>query len=277
MKFCVIGLGRMGRGIAINLLGKGHVVYGYDVDKSTYPPLINLGLRALDDLTECPNDAEYVVLALPTGNEVLNVIGRLRVKSVILDTTTMGIDELGMVLNIVNRERLNYLTVRLEGGPKQAESGTLVMFVGGDEELYRRSEEALKQLGTPIYVGSHEQATLLKLITTSIIIANTAILAELVPLIKELNLNNDTLMKALTMSGADSAQLRTRLPWMLSSNYPESFSIKLAKYVIDQTIKYAINKNKASPLLSIVSKILEITDKAGLGKRDFSEMAELNR
>ncbi|MCG2880816.1 MAG: NAD(P)-dependent oxidoreductase, partial [Vulcanisaeta sp.] len=272
MKFCVIGLGRMGRGIAINLLGKGHVVYGYDVDKSTYPPLINLGLRALDDLTECPNDAEYVVLALPTGNEVLNVIERLRVKSVILDTTTMGIDELGMVLNIVNRERLNYLTVRLEGGPKQAESGTLVMFVGGDEELYRRSEEALKQLGTPIYVGSHEQATLLKLITTSIIIANTAILAELVPLIKELNLNNDTLMKALTMSGADSAQLRTRLPWMLSSNYPESFSIKLAKYVIDQTIKYAINKNKASPLLSIVSKILEITDKAGLGKRDFSEM-----
>jgi len=276
MKFCIVGLGRMGRGIAVNLLGRGHVVYGYDVNKSVYQSLTNLGLRALNDASECPTDVDYAILALPTGNEVIDVLKQLHTKSTILDTTTMGIEELNEVLNTVNREGLNYLTVRLEGGPKQAESGTLVMFVGGDEKLYRTSEEGLRQLGTPIYVGSHEQATLLKLISTSIIIANTAILAELMPLIKELNLNNDTLMKALTMSGADSAQLRTRLPWMLNNNYPESFSINLAKYITEQTIKYAINKGKTLPLLTTINKTLETANQKGLGRKDFSEIANLN-
>ncbi|WP_243674990.1 hypothetical protein [Vulcanisaeta distributa] len=67
-----------------------------------------------------------------------------------------------------------------------------MLFVGGDEQLYRQAEEFLRQLGTLIYIGTHEQATLLKLISTSIIIANTMILAELSPLMRELGLDVNT-------------------------------------------------------------------------------------
>ncbi|MGC9153960.1 MAG: NAD(P)-dependent oxidoreductase, partial [Vulcanisaeta sp.] len=172
-------------------------------------------------------------------------------------------------------KKLKYITARLEGGPKQAESGSLVLFIGGDEQLYRQSEELLRQLGTPIYIGTHEQATLLKLISTSIIIANTMILAELAPLIKDIGLDTNTLIKALSMSGADSAQLRTRLPWILNGNYPESFSIDLAKYVIDETIKYSMSKDRPLPMMSVIDKMLEIAKNEGRGKGDFSETAEI--
>ncbi|MGC8607902.1 MAG: NAD-binding protein, partial [Vulcanisaeta sp.] len=176
---------------------------------------------------------------------------------------------------VVRNKKLKYITARLEGGPKQAESGSLVLFIGGDEQLYRQNEEFLRQLGTPIYIGTHEQATLLKLISTSIIIANTMILAELAPLIKDTGLDINTLIKALSMSGADSAQLRTRLPWILNGNYPESFSIDLAKYVIDETIKYASNRNETLPILTTIDKILGIAQGIGYGKKDFSEAAQI--
>ncbi len=277
MRACIIGLGRMGRGgIAINLVNRGgYVVYGYDVNKSVYMTLSNAGVKTVDSVEQC-SDADYVILALPTGKESTQVLGELGTNAVVIDTTTMSLTELEQVLSIVRKSGFRYITARLEGGPKQAESGSLVMFIGGDEQLYKQSEEFLRQLGTPpIYIGTHEQATLLKLISTSIIIANTMILAELSPLMKDVGLDTNTLVKALSMSGADSAQLRTRLPWILSGNYPESFSIDLAKYVVDETIKHSMSKGRSLPIMSMIDKLLEITKNEGKGKMDFSEVAEM--
>ncbi|ADN50815.1 NAD(P)-dependent oxidoreductase [Vulcanisaeta distributa] len=274
MRACIIGLGRMGRGMAINLVSRGHVVYGYDINKSIYAALSNAGVKTVDSVGQC-GDADYVVLALPTGRESAQVLSELSTNAVIVDTTTMSLAELEQVLSIVRNRGFRYITARLEGGPKQAESGSLVMFIGGDEQLYKQSEEFLRQLGTPIYIGTHEQATLLKLISTSIIIANTMILAELSPLMKDVGLDTNTLVKALSMSGADSAQLRARLPWILSGNYPESFSIDLAKYVIDETIKHSMSKGRSLPIMTIIDKLLEIARSEGKGRGDFSEAAEI--
>ena len=274
MRVCVIGLGRMGRGMAINLVGKGNVVYGYDVNKAVYAVVSSAGVKTVDSIGQC-GDSDYVILALPTGRESAQVLGELSTNAVVIDTTTMSLTELGQVLAIVSGKGLKYLTARLEGGPKQAEAGSLVMFVGGDEKLYVQSEEFLRQLGTPIYIGTHEQATLLKLISTSIIIANTLVLAELAPLMREVGLDTNTLVKALSMSGADSAQLRTRLPWIMSGNYPESFSIDLAKYVVGELIKHSMGRGKSLPIMSVIDKLLEIARNEGKGRGDFSEVAEL--
>ncbi|WP_243677972.1 NAD(P)-binding domain-containing protein [Vulcanisaeta distributa] len=187
----MVWVGWVGGGMAVNLVNRGHVVYGYDVNKSVYAALNNVGVKTVDNVEQC-GDTDYVVLALPTGRESAQVLSELSTNAVVIDTTTMSITELEQVLSIVRSKELKYITARLEGGPKQAESGSLVLFIGGDEQLYRQSEEFLKQLGTPIYIGTHEQATLLKLISTSIIIANTMILAELSPLMRELGLDVNT-------------------------------------------------------------------------------------
>ncbi|WP_243665658.1 NAD(P)-binding domain-containing protein [Vulcanisaeta sp. JCM 16159] len=135
MRVCIIGLGRMGRGMAVNLVNKGHVVYGYDVNKSIYAALNNVGVKTVDSVRQC-GDTDYVVLALPTGRESAQVLSELSTNAVVIDTTTMSITELTQVLSIVRNKGFKYVTARLEGGPKQAESGSLVLFVGGDEQLY---------------------------------------------------------------------------------------------------------------------------------------------
>ncbi len=64
MRVCIVGLGRMGKGVAVNLVNRGHVVHGYDVNKSIYAALNNVGVKTVDNVGQC-GDADYVVLALP--------------------------------------------------------------------------------------------------------------------------------------------------------------------------------------------------------------------
>ncbi|WP_054849492.1 NAD(P)-binding domain-containing protein [Vulcanisaeta sp. JCM 14467] len=68
MRVCVIGLGRMGRGMAINLVSKGNIIYGYDVNKAVYAMVRGAGVKSVDSIGQCGN-SDYVILALPTGKE----------------------------------------------------------------------------------------------------------------------------------------------------------------------------------------------------------------
>lgn len=277
MRICVIGLGRMGRGMAINLSRRGHIVKGFDVDKNAASRLSGTGVVFTSDIAQCIEDVDYAILALPTGRESLEVIKGLAgaMRGVILDTTTMGINELREILKVVEGRRLSYLTVRLEKGPREAERGELVLYVGGDEGLFNASRELLSQLGTPIYIGNHEQATALKLISNVILTANTIILAEVSSVIRKLGIDPDAAVKALSMGGSDSAQLRLRLPWMLKGEYPEAFSIKLARDVIDKALEYAQMLNIQLPIVTLMDELLRLAETAGYGSRDFSELAEL--
>jgi len=91
MRVSVIGLGRMGRGMARNLARRGHEVRGYDVSEEAVraagvPPC---------EVPRC-FEADYVVLALPTGREVLDVLrsAPASTDAVIVNTTTQRLSEL---------------------------------------------------------------------------------------------------------------------------------------------------------------------------------------
>ncbi|ABW01712.1 NAD(P)-dependent oxidoreductase [Caldivirga maquilingensis] len=277
MRICVIGLGRMGRGIAVNLSRKGHEVLGFDIDPNAAGRLSGSNVVVVNDMVKCTDGVDYVIIAVPTGRESISVISNIAnaAKGIILDTTTMSLSELSNVLKIIEEKRLRYLSVRLEKGPREAERGELVLYVGGDEGLFKEANSILSQIGTPIYVGNHEQATALKLISNVILTANTVVLAEVSVLIRKLGMDPDTVVKALSMGGSDSAQLRTRLPWMLKGNYGESFSLRLARDVIDKALEYAQSIGIQLPMTTLIDELLRIAETTGYGSKDFSEIAEV--
>jgi len=294
----VIGLGRMGRGIVKNLVKKGYSVLGYDVSPRSYELLAGItGFRPAV-LPEA-READYVLLTLPTARELLGVLDEITgSKGVIINMTTVGLDDAKAAASKAASMNLRYLTAMMEGGPANAETGTLTLYVGGPVEVYNSSLAFLRDVGNPIYVGSHEVATTIKLLSTAILLANTAILAEasqallrlgLEPdlLVKailaeasqallRLGLEPDLLVKALSSGGADSAQLRSRLPMMLSGLYKDVFSVDLGVYVLEEAIKAAraLGSNY-TPLLSHVVELLRAARGLGLGSHDVAEVAEV--
>ncbi len=279
-RVAVIGLGRMGRGIAKRLLVKGYDVLGYDINPNAYADLKGLPrFMALRSLSETVGEAQYALLLLPNGDAVMGSLPFLKdFGGTVINMTTIGLDEELKVENMVQDLHSSLLTAMIEGGPANAEAGTMVFYVGGPENLYRSSEQLLKDLGVPIYVGSHRAAVALKLISTLILMANTVVLAEVSQALRSLGIEPDLLVKALSMGGADSAQLRARLPIILSGEYRELFSIELGDYVARKAIE-ALKELGSSfvPVLSEVVESLSAARMLGLGRKDIAEVAELYR
>lgn len=276
MKIAIIGLGRMGRGIAKNLVSKGYEVEGFDVDKNSYKILADLkGFKPLNNVSDA-YDSDYALLLLPTGKEVIETLKILNnYKGVIIDMTTMGYDEINDVINFVNNSGLKYISAKIERGPADAEAGRLIFYVGGNKELYEKSQNLLKDMGEYIYLGSNENANIIKLISTLLLTANTVLLAEISQIADKLKIDKDLLVKALTMGGADSVQLRSRFPMMINKNYKEVFSVKLSKYVAEKTLEYLNDYGiDYTPLLRNVLDILKLSDTLKIGDKDIAEISE---
>jgi len=269
MRVSVIGLGRMGRGMARNLARRGHEVRGYDVSEEAVraagvPPC---------EVPRC-FEADYVVLALPTGREVLDVLrsAPASTDAVIVDTTTQSLSELRRVLEAAGG--LKYLTCRVERGPRDAEEGRLVLYVGGPRDLFERASEFLAQLGEPIYAGTHEQATALKLVSTALLAANTAALAEAAEILRRLGLDPDSAIAVLSKGGAASAQLSARMPAMLRGQFPVGFSAQQAETVLRQLQELAEELGvEVLPVLGRVRELLREAAAAGIGGSDIAELA----
>jgi len=272
----VIGLGRMGRGIVKNLVKKGYSVLGYDVSPSSYELLADITGFKPAALPEA-READYVLVTLPTARELLGVLDEITgSKGVIINMTTVGLDDAKAAASKAASMNLRYLTAMMEGGPANAETGTLTLYVGGPVEVYNSSVAFLRDIGNPIYLGSHEVATTIKLLSTAILLANTAILAEASQALLRLGLEPDLLVKALSSGGADSAQLRSRLPMMLSGLYKDVFSVDLGVYVLEEAIKAArALGSDYTPLLSHVVELLRAARGLGLGSHDVAELAEV--
>jgi len=272
----VIGLGRMGRGIVKNLVKKGYSVLGYDVSPRSYELLADITGFKPAVLPEA-READYVLVTLPTARELLGVLDEITgSKGVIINMTTVGLDDAKAAASKAASMNLRYLTAMMEGGPANAETGTLTLYVGGPMEVYNSSLAFLRDVGNPIYVGSHEAATAIKLLSTAILLANTAILAEASQALLRLGLEPDLLVKALSSGGADSAQLRSRLPMMLSGLYKDVFSVDLGVYVLEEAIKAArALGSDYTPLLSQVVELLRAARGLGLGSHDVAEVAEV--
>jgi 3-hydroxyisobutyrate dehydrogenase-like beta-hydroxyacid dehydrogenase len=187
----------------------------------------------------------------------------------------MGYDEINDVINFVNNSGLKYISAKIERGPADAEAGRLIFYVGGNKELYEKSQNLLKDMGEYIYLGSNENANIIKLISTLLLTANTVLLAEISQIADKLKIDKDLLVKALTMGGADSVQLRSRFPMMINKNYKEVFSVKLSKYVAEKTLEYLNDYGiDYTPLLRNVLDILKLSDTLKIGDKDIAEISE---
>lgn len=278
VNICIVGLGRMGSGMCSNLTRRGYRVFGYDIDKATYNRCQSTLFTPTDTPEGCASSADMTILSLPTGKEVEETLNRMPrgLRSIIVDTTTLGMDELVRILGVVRERGLRYLTCRLERGPREAAEGRLAVWCGGDRGDYDSVYSVLKDLGEVLFVGTHEQATMLKLISNMIGTTIVVLNGEIASVIRAVGIDPELAAKALSMGGANNAQL-FRLVWQVKVAHEESFSLTLAQHVvqmgIDSSKKYY--GVRALPLTELANTIMLMARAQGLGSKDVSEVSRL--
>lgn len=133
-----LGLGQMGRPMALHLLEAGYQVIGYDPDSNATRYLLQHGGKTVSEESEVVGQSECVMLCLPTSDVTIELGRRLADMvvpgQIVVDHGTTAIPPTIQLAGVFKQRQAAWVDAPISGGPGGAKRGTLRLWVGGDPE-----------------------------------------------------------------------------------------------------------------------------------------------
>lgn len=142
MKIHLIGLGKMGANLALNLKDHGHEVLGFDLDPKAREVLSKEGIQTFDDLGNLlkRNSNEKLVVWLLVPNQIVDlvidqVLPHLQANDIIVDGGNSNYKKSLARYEKLNKLQIEFVDVGTSGGTYGARNGACLM-IGGTKETY---------------------------------------------------------------------------------------------------------------------------------------------
>ena len=155
----IIGLGKMGSGIALQLVEKGWNVYGYNRTESVTKDLEQSGLKgkySIESLIKSLPTPRIVWLMLPAGlviDDMLNLlIPLLSKKDLIIDGGNSFYKDSIKRNSLLKSRHIRFMDIGVSGGPSGAKTGACLM-VGGKKKDFQEIESLIKVVAAPSAYG----------------------------------------------------------------------------------------------------------------------------
>ncbi|BFI98224.1 MULTISPECIES: phosphogluconate dehydrogenase (NAD(+)-dependent, decarboxylating) [Priestia] len=174
MKIGLIGLGKMGYNLSLNLMDNHHEVVAYDVNKEAVEKLSNEGatgaftVEAL--VNELPPSPKVVWIMVPAGEVTENVITELKELlsegDIIIDGGNSNYKESIRRAQDLQEKGIYFFDVGTSGGMEGARNGACTM-IGGDAEVFRAIEPVFNDICVEngfMYAGKSGSGHFLKMV-----------------------------------------------------------------------------------------------------------------
>jgi 6-phosphogluconate dehydrogenase len=191
MKVAIVGLGKMGFGIASRLVRGGHTVIGFDPDAGARDHARKAGITVISQLSELPADCGAVWLMVPAGKVVDVVLQELikivAPKTVIIDGGNSFFKDSVRRAKDLGLHDVAYLDCGTSGGVHGLTNGFCLM-VGGDLQAYQNVLPAFESVAAPqgvAYVGPSGAGHYVKMVHNGIEYGILQAYAEGFQLLKE--------------------------------------------------------------------------------------------
>lgn len=248
-KIAVIGVGKMGGGIARNLSKAGMEVKVFDFSADAMAACVALGATATDSAAEAATDVDLVITSLPMPVHVTAMYDALAPNlpegTVCMDVSTIDPATARKLYEDLQGRGLKFVACLLGKGPAQAEAGELPLFVGGDDDVLDSVAPIFDIIGDQVYrLGAVDAAAMFKLVSNLIGMTNLAVLAEGYLLCHRAGVKDEDFTRALADTGGWSYQAQLRLPWMMAGDFaprfPMTLGLKDVRLAVDIAGQYGL-------------------------------------
>jgi 3-hydroxyisobutyrate dehydrogenase len=235
----VIGLGRMGQPMCLNLLQAGYAVAVNDLDIGRADLAVSGGALWVAAADELAVDVDVLITVLPGPAEVetamltppsphsRSAFDTLRPGVTWIDMTT-GSPSLARTIAERARDRgVSVLDAPVGGGPQAAAAGTLQIFVGGDRPVMESNLELLAVLGDPdriVYLGPSGTGCTTKLLVNLLWFGQAVAHAEALMIADRAGIDLEVLRGAIVASSAGGRFAAHDLVELLAGDYMPAFS-----------------------------------------------------
>src|SRR5579883_1289912 len=153
MQLGFIGIGVMGRPMALNLLKAGHevTIYARHPEKPEVQEVIQAGARLAPSARAVAIASEIVITMVPNSAQVEEVVagphGLLegaRKGLIIVDMSTIAPGMSRKMAELASEKDVHFLDAPVSGGSQGAVNGTLTIMVGGDQAAFEQARPVLE-------------------------------------------------------------------------------------------------------------------------------------
>lgn len=284
MKIAFIGLGRMGAGMARNLLRAGHTVAVYNRSREKAEALAADGARVANSPADASRDAEAVMTMVADDQALEQIVfgedgiaSAMKAGCVHLSHSTISTALARKLTSEHAQRKQGYLSVPVFGRPEMAENKNLVVVVAGPGELVERCRPLLDAVGRQTFVIGTEpwQANVAKVCGNFMLIAAIEALGEAYATLRKAGVAPEAFLEI--MDSLFGSQVMTGYGRIIAQEKfePAGFALKLG--LKDVRLVLAASEECAAPmpLASLVHDHLLSAVAQGQGEMDWSSIAQV--
>jgi 3-hydroxyisobutyrate dehydrogenase len=230
-----IGLGTMGRPMALNILNAGYPLRVYNRTKSKMEPLMAAGAQVADSCREAATGADVVITMVSDSADVQDVVlgadGALagcHKGAVIIDMSTISPSVASEIAVACDEKGVKFLDAPVTGGETGAINATLSIMVGGDADTLESVQSVLAVVGDKItYMGLNGSGQSAKLCNQVICALNILAVSEGLAMGEAAGLDTSKLLEAVRGGAAGSWILDNLAPKMIARDWAPGFRVTL--------------------------------------------------
>jgi 3-hydroxyisobutyrate dehydrogenase len=284
MKLAVIGIGLLGREIALRLQSRPFSVSAWNRSPDKAEALASQGIQPVATVAAALDQTDAALMLLsdaaairavlwPTdGTEPPALADRL-----LIQMGTIAPNESRALARDVERAGGQYLEAPVLGSLPEAREGRLIVMAGGDLDLYQRCLPIFEALSTqPQRIGEVGQGAALKLAMNQLISGLTATFAYSLGLVRDEGIDVDQFMGLLRQSALYAPTFDKKLEKYLNHDYGQAnFPLKHLRKDLGLFRRVAEQSSLHTAPLIALEAILEQAIGQGQGDLDYSALYDV--
>ncbi len=280
-----IGLGIMGRPMALNLIKAGHSLYVWARRPEAMQPLVEAGAVACTSAAEVARYADIVFTNVSDSPDVEQVVlgeGGIvegaRPGSVVVDNSTISPGMTRAIAERLRQREIEMLDAPVSGGEAGAIAGTLSIMVGGRYDVFERVLPYFQALGKNIVrVGGNGAGQVAKTCNQILVAQTIAAVGEVMVLAEASGVDPAKVREALLGGFAYSKILEVHGQRMLEDNFAPGFKARLHKKDMGIALQTAADLGIALPGAALAAQLINALVGHGDGELDSSAVVKLQR
>jgi len=235
MRVGFIGLGAMGTRMAGRLLEAHHDLVVYNRTPERARPLEQRGAKVAATPRDLAARAEIVFSSVANDAALEQVMlgpdGALagaRAGCTVIEMSTVNPGTSRRLHEAARSQGVSVLDAPVSGSTVQAEQGQLVIFVGGEEDVYQKCQSILSVLGgKTFYLGPSGAGATMKLCVNTLLGLGVQALAEAIALGLKAGLSRERFLQVLGETAVVSPSQKAKLENARKDEYATAFALRL--------------------------------------------------
>lgn len=283
MKLGFIGLGIMGRPMALNLRHAGHALWVHGRRPVTMEVLVEAGAQACRSVADVAVNAEIIFIMVSDTPDVENIVlgatglaPRLRPGQVIVDMSTISPAATRRLAQELETRGVEMLDAPVSGGEIGAMNASLSIMVGGKEKTFQRVKPLFDVLGkNVVHVGDHGAGQVAKACNQIVAALTIEAVSEALTFARRNGVDAARVRAALMGGFAGSKILEVHGQRMLDNDFKPGFKVKLHQKDLRIVMEDAHQLGIGLPGAALVAQHLNALMGSGDGELDSSAIVKV--